>query len=254
MEESLRDSIGWNFQANSTQPHMRPAKVKIAVAYDDAFCFYYRTSLEALREAGAELLFFSPIHDDAVPVDASALYLGGGYPELFLKELSRNESMKESILSALGRSMPCIAECGGFMYLHRTVRDTEGHCFGMAGFIDGEAYFTGSLRRFGYSWLSCAYDSMLFKAGERIPAHEFHYYESTAKGADLVAEKANGKRRFSEGYAGASIYAGFPHLELSGELPLAQRFVCAARDFAFLGADDIDVTKRCKERIPDNML
>ncbi|MCR4656278.1 MAG: hypothetical protein K5770_08640 [Lachnospiraceae bacterium] len=211
-------------------------KVKIAVAYDDAFGFYYRTGLEALKKAGAELLFFSPIEDKELPSGISGLYLGGGYPELFLKELSENKGMKGSILSALNSGLPAVAECGGFMYLHSGIYDVSGEYYEMTGFIDGSVYYTGALRRFGYVWLSSDKDSMLLKKGERVPAHEFHYYESTAPGGDFYSIKAGSgagaEKKTPMGYTNGVLYAGFPHLELSGELPLAGRFVERAEEYS----------------------
>lgn len=214
--------------------------VSVAVAYDEAFCFYYRLSLQALRKAGASLVFFSPLHDPALPEHISGLYLGGGYPELFVKELSDNVSMRESVYRAVSGGLPTIAECGGFLYLHRTMAAMEdrSRIYEMAGVIPGHAFYAGSLKRFGYVRLK-GDQSMLFREGEAVPAHEFHYYDSTARGEDLLIEKASGTKSFRGGYTGPSLYAGFPHLELSGKdidggqtESLAERFVNCVRQYA----------------------
>ena len=124
--------------------------VRIGLASDDAFCFFYQDNLELLQEMGAELIPFSPLYDKQIPGNLSGLLFYGGYPELYAEELSKNESMKTSIKKALNGGMPCIAECGGFMYLQEYIRDESGTEFPMVGFLEGKSYPTGSLKRFGY--------------------------------------------------------------------------------------------------------
>ncbi|MCR5109114.1 MAG: cobyrinate a,c-diamide synthase [Lachnospiraceae bacterium] len=202
--------------------------VRIAVAYDSAFCFYYRSSLNALRKAGAKIVFFSPLKDRGLPKDIQGLYIGGGYPELYLKELSDNISMKKEIKTAIDSGLPTIAECGGFMYLNEGIFDRNNEeKYEMVGIIRGNASFSGKLKRFGYIYLENNSDkqNMLFNEGERIPAHEFHYYDSDDSGEDLSASKALGNTDYRCGFINGSLYAGYPHLELSGEIPLAERFV-----------------------------
>ncbi len=204
----------------------RPAMCRIAVARDQAFSFYYEDNLETLRDSGAELVFFSPVSDESLP-EADGLYLGGGYPELSRKELSANVFMRRSILEAVQAGMPTVAECGGFLYLQKYLRDKENRQFPMAGALPGEGYPTDRLQRFGYVTLRPETDSLLFRAGEQIPAHEFHYWDCTDFGIDLMAEKANGKQ-WRCGYVSESLYAAFPHLHFRGPVPLAERFVRAA--------------------------
>lgn len=208
-----------------------PAKGRctIAVARDRAFCFYYEDSLDALRAAGAELRPFSPLEDRALP-EADGLYLGGGYPELYAKELEQNTSMRESIRAAVVGGIPTVAECGGFLYLQRTLTSSEGDRCEMAGALGGDGAPTGRLQRFGYLTLSAQEDSLLFRAGEQVPAHEFHYWDCTENGGDLLAVKPSG-RSWRCGFASRSLYAGFPHLHMGGELPLAERFAAAAQRF-----------------------
>ncbi|MCR5098412.1 MAG: hypothetical protein K6B14_05640 [Lachnospiraceae bacterium] len=197
----------------------------ISVAYDEAFSFYYQDNFDALREARAELLFFSPIHDEVMP-KCDGLYLGGGYPELYGRELSENVSMRESIRSAVTSHLPTIAECGGFMYLQQRIRmpDENDQVYELAGVFPGEVYQTPRARRFGYLTIEASADSMLFKAGERVPVHEYHHWDCTDCGDALTASKVNGKSwRF--GFVSDFLYAGFPHLHFGGETPLAKRFV-----------------------------
>ncbi len=216
-----------NFSDNPKDLHqsgerrLNEAQCRIAIARDEAFCFYYEENIEALINAGAEIIYFSPLRDKEVP-EAEGIYLGGGYPELYIKELSENVSMMESIRKCHAKGMPLFAECGGFLSLQKTLGGEK-----MAGILPGDGFKTDHLQRFGYVTLSAEKDSLLFKAGEKIPAHEFHYWDSTDNGSDLYAEKLNG-RNWKCAFCTENMYAGFPHLHFGGELPLAERFVQAA--------------------------
>ena len=206
-----------------------PKACRIAAAFDEAFCFYYRRSLESLAECGASILYFSPVHDNGLP-ECDGLYLGGGYPELYAKTLSGNRSMRKMIRQAVLNGMPTIAECGGFLYLQRELEDAAGQSWPMAGVLPGKGYKTDRLVRFGYSYLCPKEDSLLFRKGERIPAHEFHYWDCTENGTDILSVKGNKTedKGVPCGFIRSSLYAAFPHLYLDGELPLAKRFVDAA--------------------------
>ena len=203
-----------------------PARCRIAVSRDEAFCFVYQDSLEALEAAGAELVYFSPLRDSP-PAGIHGLYLVGGYPELYGQALSNNISMLEWVSGAVADGLPTVAECGGFLYLLHDLIDRNGRAWPMAGVIPGGSRPTDSLRRFGYLRLWSEADSLLFRAGERVPAHEFHYWETDRTGDDLRAEKPSGKT-WQCCYAGPNLYAGFPHLHLGGPVPLAERFAEAA--------------------------
>ena len=203
-----------------------PVKARIAVARDEAFCFCYPETLEALAQAGAELVFFSPMRDTALP-EADGLYLPGGYPELYAEALSRNESIRKAIAAAVADGMPTVAECGGFLYLGRTLADQAGKVWPMAEVLPGDGFRAGRLVRFGYAALTAPGDSMLFRAGEPVPVHEFHHWDSTCPGDALGAEKPDG-RRWRCGFAGPRLYAGFPHLYFAGQPRLAERFAAAA--------------------------
>ena len=201
---------------------------RIAVARDEAFCFIYADNLDALQEAGAELCFFSPLHDEALPKDCGALYLCGGYPELHAEALARNAPMRQAVRQAVTSGMPTVAECGGFLYLGQALEDTDGNSYAMAGALPGEGYRTDRLRRFGYLKLTADTDSLLFRKGETLPAHEFHYWEARQPGGDLTAHKPGRDKSWQCCFAGPTLYAGFPHLHFGGSLPLAERFVAAA--------------------------
>ena len=199
------------------------APVRIGVARDNAFCFYYEDSLELLRRLGAELVPFSPLSDERLPEDLHGLYLGGGYPELYAERLEANAAIRASIRAAVERGLPCVAECGGFMYLTQSI---AGHA--MAGVLSGSCFDAGKLTRFGYATLTAQRDSMLFAAGEQIPAHEFHRWDAENPGEDFLAEKPSG-RSWRCAYAGETLYAGYPHFHFYANLSAAVRFVEACR-------------------------
>lgn len=192
--------------------------VRIAVARDNAFCFYYADSLNALTEMGAELVEFSPLTDSALPKNINGLYLGGGYPELYADKLSENTSMLASVRTALKNGLPCIAECGGFMYLTEQIGEHP-----MVGFLPGKSYDTGKLTRFGYVQLKAKQDSMLCKAGESIRGHEFHHWDSDDTGNAFAAVKENG-RSWNCVHASDHLYAGYPHFHFYANPDFAINF------------------------------
>ena len=212
------------------QPETPPARVRIAVAQDEAFCFAYAETLEAFRDAGAEVVFFSPLRDTALPENIGGLYLPGGYPELHAKELSGNTLLLREIKQKIESGLPTAAECGGFLYLGQSLTDAEGQSWPMVGVLPGEAKDAGRLVRFGYAALSADSDSMLFRAGESFPIHEFHHWDSTANGAALAAKKPVGGAEWRFGSVNEHFYAGFPHLYWAGT-PLPQRFAAAAENY-----------------------
>ena len=214
------------------QTASRPQSVcTIAVARDEAFCFYYPDSLEALEAAGAKLAFFSPIRDEATPGNIHGLYLGGGYPELYAKKLSENLVMRDHIRSLVLAGVPTVAECGGFLYLQKSLEDEQGTRWPMVGALEGAGFRTQRLQRFGYGELTARGDSLLFRAGEKAPFHEFHYWDCTKNGDDFAAAKAMGGKNWRCGAARETLYAAFPHLHFGGKLPLAERFVQKAKEW-----------------------
>ena len=197
--------------------------VRIAVAQDKAFCFYYADNLDLLRELGAEIVPFSPMEDGALPEGIQGIYLGGGYPELYAKTLSENGPMRASLRAALEKGVPCIAECGGFLYLQKAL---EG--YPMVGVLPGTGHNTGKLSRFGYVTLTAQRDNLLCAAGQQLPAHEFHYYDTDRNGEDFLAQKADG-RSWSCGVATPRLYAGFPHFHFYARAQMAANFLSACR-------------------------
>ena len=202
-------------------------RTRIAVARDQAFCFLYRDNLDLLADYGAELIFFSPLHDDALPAGAQGLILPGGYPELHARALSENESMRRSVREAIQNGLPCLAECGGFLYLHRELEDMEGRSWPMAGVLDARAYRTPRLGRFGYITLTAKADTAFLPAGETVRGHEFHYFESESCGDALRAQKPTGSRGWDCGHSRGNLLMGFPHLYYPSDPQLIERFLRA---------------------------
>ena len=200
----------------------------IAVAKDEAFCFYYEENLELLRSMGAQICYFSPLKEEALPPGTSAIYLGGGYPEVYAGRLSENSAMREAVKAAVVSGMPIVAECGGFLYLHQSLEDMDGKAWPMSGALSGSGFRTERLQRFGYAVLTAKEDSLLFRKGEKAPAHEFHYWDSTQNGCGLEAGKPLGNRRWECGVVSEHMYAAFPHLYFPGMPEMARRFVQAA--------------------------
>lgn len=192
--------------------------VRIAVAKDKAFCFYYEDNLRLLQDMGAELLEFSPLNDDKLPESIHGLYLGGGYPELYAKQLSANVSMRNSVKQALEKGLPCIAECGGFMYLTEKIGEEA-----MVAFLKGRSFDTGKLQRFGYITLTAKVDNLLCEAGESICAHEFHHWDSEETGSGFIAQKSN-QAWWEAVHVSPRLYAGYPHFHFYSNLKFAQNY------------------------------
>lgn len=224
--------------------------VNIAVAMDEAFCFYYEDNWKLLEKCGAKLQYFSPIHDTKLPEDCDAMLLGGGYPELYAKELSKNVSMLNAIKKAFKAGMPTVAECGGFMYLHTYIRnicddndeknnaDTQNKAdiqndmnkSKLVGALDGGCHFKGKLVRFGYIELAEKHSNFL-PLNEKIKAHEFHYYDSTDNGADCIATKPATGRSYDCVISHDNYWLGFPHLYYPSNPHFAESLVRKAYEY-----------------------
>lgn len=236
--QALADTLDWDALSalcgrpdiglSQSGPLPSRSRTPIAVARDEAFCFLYGETLDALSGEGAELLFFSPLHDETLPERACGLYLPGGYPELYAGWLGRNESMRQAVREAVGRGMPTVAECGGFLYLGQTLEGADGRSYPMAGYLPGDGVRTSRLVRFGYAELTADTDSLLFRKGESVPVHEFHYWDSTQNGSSLAAAKPLTGRGWRCGFTNRRLYAAFPHLYFPGRPELAERFVQGA--------------------------
>lgn len=209
-------------------------EVCIGVARDEAFCFYYRENLRLLEQLGARIVYFSPLHDEQVSGDVSGILLGGGYPELHLKELAENEAMKMSVRAAVESGMPTLAECGGFMYLHETIEGKTGTPYPMVGVIKGSCRNTGKIVGLGYSQIKeCekvgADDFHMQLAGMR--GHEFHYYESTCDQGDALLYKPSSDSTYRSMIARGGSLWGFLHLYYPSDPKAIEAFVAEMRAY-----------------------
>lgn len=230
--------------------------VNIAVAMDEAFCFYYEDNLRLLEKCGAKLQYFSPLHDTKLPKDCDAMLLGGGYPELYAKKLSENVSMLADIKKAFKAGLPTVAECGGFMYLHKYIHDicddtdeqnkadvqnnadtqyntdtqNDVSVSQLVGALDGGCHFKGKLVRFGYIELAEKHSNFL-PPNEKIKAHEFHYYDSTDNGADCIATKPATGRSYDCVISHDNYWLGFPHLYYPSNPHFAESLVRKAYEY-----------------------
>ncbi len=217
--------------------------VNLAVAMDDAFCFYYKENLTLLENLGANIIYFSPLKDKKIPDNIQGLYIGGGYPELHLKELTENTSMRESIKNAVKNGLPTIAECGGFMYLHDQIVSPEGVTYDMVGAVGGICSKKDRLVRFGY--VELAHEALTVETNNvpgadnkpglapflsGIRGHEFHYYDSTDNGSGMTAKKAGDEKTWSAMHVTGNSVLGFPHLYFESKPEFAKAFVEKMRD------------------------
>lgn len=206
-------------------------KIKIAVAYDEAFAFYYDDNLKILERMNAEIKFFSPLRDKEIPRDCHGLILGGGYPELYSKSLSENKSMLKSIKDSIDNKLPVLAECGGFMYLHEKLQGKDEKFYNMVGIIKGESFKTEKLGRFGYIEISALEDNYLFKKGESILGHEFHYWDSTNCGTKFIAQKPLRKKNWQCMHVINNLIAGYPHLNYYSNIDIPYKFLKACEKY-----------------------
>ena len=228
---------------------MRKKNLTLAVALDEAFCFYYQDNLNLFEKKGVCIKFFSPVKDAHLPENTDGILLGGGYPEYHLKELSENISMLESIKNAVDKGIPSLAECGGFMYLHKTITDMNGECHEMAGVCDGDCFYTGHLVRFGYMELLELNDDRdkqrvtedsrindvdsLLKSMTKLKGHEFHYFDSTCNGNTFTAAKPDRSKKWDCIVSTGSGIWGFPHFYYNSRPEFVDEFVLRMKEVSF---------------------
>jgi len=216
----------------STHPHPGPLpegecerKIRIAVAYDKAFSFYYEDNLDLLRDAGAEIVRFSPLIDQTIP-DVDAVYIGGGYPEIHAEALSRNRSMLSSIHAWADAGKPLYAECGGLMYLSKGIRDFDNTFFGMAGVFPFETRMMKK-PRLGYREIVLNNDCILGSKGDKYRGHEFHYSEiidAPAGGAYTMIDSRSNVLPI-EGFQKNNTLASYIHIHFGSNEKRARLFV-----------------------------
>lgn len=228
LEENVDiDSLLEEFKETETYTdnfHIENKNLKIAVAYDKAFSFYYRENIELLEEAG-EVIYFSPLKDEALPENIDFLYLGGGYPEVFYDELAKNTSMLNSIKEALDSGLRCYAECGGMMYLTKCIfKDENGEeeKLPVVNFFSGNSYMTKRLQNFGYATIEIGEENNILPKGLKINCHEFHksYVDNPEKTIYKVKKESfNGKEKtWNCGYVKNNTLGAYAHIHFFGNI------------------------------------
>ena len=236
-----------SFLAEGLRTSRNDKNTVIAIAYDKAFCFYYEDNLDLLRDAGAEIVTFSPLSDSVIPDKADAIYIGGGYPELYAKELSKNTSMMKSINGWAISGKPIYAECGGLMYLSKGIYDFNGKFFEMAGVFPFETEMKKGRSHLGYREILLKENCILGKKGKRLRGHEFHYSEirNSAEAQKRRSAEGNieerlkhaysvtngsGKELQPEGYRIRNTLASYIHIHFGSNSEIAWNFLNHIRE------------------------
>ena len=217
----------------SENAERQPSKVRLAVAHDEAFSFYYPESLDVLESFGAELVFFSPLHDAALP-EAAGVLLGGGFPEMFAEELTSNASMRRSLAEAAAAGVPIYAECGGYMYLMEKLVDFEGKEHAMTGIVPAVVQMNRKLQMVGYVEAELCSDTVLGPRGRKLHGHEFHFstelpQEETDAARAFVFTRMRNGAHYAAGYAKGAVLGSYLHLHFAGCPEAAEAFVEACR-------------------------
>lgn len=215
-------------ESKSKAPYLR-----VGVAYDQAFNFYYQDNLDYLKEQGCELVFFSPINDTHIPSNLDGLYIGGGFPEVFADQLENNITMKKSLKEAIESNMPTYAECGGLMYLTEYIETLEGNKHKMVGIYTGGSKMTKTLQQFGYVRGELNRDQIIGSKGTLFKGHEFH--RSVVMNEDLERtynlKKVNKDVTWQCGYNRKNCLGGYPHLHFYSNLEIANNFIKACEAY-----------------------
>lgn len=202
-------------------------KCKIAVAYDEAFHFYYKFNLSLLEKNGAEIVYFSPIHDKLLP-EVDGVYIGGGYPEVYARELEANVSMKDSINKFATDGGVIYGECGGLIYLSKDIIQLDGLVSNMVGVLPGSARMNGKLSALGYNFVEIKFDTILGKKGTIIKGHQFRYSEMTFEIEPSCKYKLIRKRdrkEFNEGYSYKNVLGSYVHAHWGDTPEVAKYFI-----------------------------
>ncbi len=217
-----------------SRPLPRKSGVRLGVARDEAFCFYYQDNLDLLAYFGAELCFFSPVRDSHLPAGVVGLYIGGGYPELYARELAENKSLRGEILAAAQRGMPVYAECGGFMYLARSI-EVEGSAHEMVNLYPFDTRMLPRRKALGYREVILREDNLLGPRGLKARGHEFHYSELADGSKDIPAifqiSNSRGVDSVRDGFVVNNVLAGYIHLHFGSNPEMAANLVGSCKEY-----------------------
>lgn len=216
------------YKSNIFSNNQLENKVDIGVAYDEAFNFYYQENLDLLAESGANLIYFSPLHDNNLP-EVDGIYIGGGFPESFLEELVKNVQIKMQIAELVEKGLPLYAECGGLMYLTKEITDFNGNNYPMVGLIPGRVEMKKKLQALGYKEIIAVRDNILLKKGEKIKGHEFHYSNLKELSSGIInayqVMASRGKKEREAGIIYNNLLASYIHLYFPANIKVVERFI-----------------------------
>jgi len=216
------------YKSNIFSNNQLENKVDIGVAYDEAFNFYYQENLDLLAESGANLIYFSPLHDSNLP-EVDGIYIGGGFPENFLEELAKNVQLKMQIAELVEKGLPLYAECGGVMYLTKEIKDFNGKNYPMVGIIPGRVEMKKKLQALGYKEIIAVRDNILLKKGEKIKGHEFHYSNLKELSPGIInayqVMASRGKKEREAGIIYNNLLASYIHLYFPANIKVVERFI-----------------------------
>jgi len=212
----------------------RAQRVTIGVAFDEAFNFYYQDNLDLLKAYGANIIFFSPIHDREIPLEVDGLYIGGGFPEVLPGQLEANEPVRKSLRKAAEDGLPIYAECGGLMYLSDSLTDFNGRTYEMVGLLQGRTIMTRSLT-LNYTEAQTIRDNTLTELGQQLRGHEFHYSKMIDVPEDAtfayLMKRGVGIDGRHEGWMEYSLLASYMHLHFGHDVKLAKKFIETCREY-----------------------
>ncbi len=215
-------------------------KVRIGIAKDNAFCFYYKDNLDLLEQCGATLVFFSPVNDKELPENLHGIYFGGGYPEIHAEKLAQNQNLKDRVFQLGKNGMPIYGECGGFMYLCKTLTDHDGNTFPMTGIFPFDTQMLPKLRSLGYREITLDKDTSLGPCGQVIRGHEFHYSKISKTGKTFETEAIEtvysvsdrlGMTKAREGYCTGQTIGSYFHLHFGSCPDAPLQFINACRNY-----------------------
>ena len=214
---------------------MEETDLKIAVAYDRAFSFYYEENFNILKRMGCSLCFFSPLTDKKLPDDISGIYIGGGYPEVFAETLSQNREMLIAIRKAAEMNMPIYGESGGYMYLNDSIITSDENEYEMTSIFPGKAVMTERLQNFGYTEVTCRQDNILMKRGDKVRAHEFHKSKIIREDENFYISMEKRRNGFLKQWQCGSMknntFGMYPHIYFPSNINIAKNFVDNCKKF-----------------------
>ena len=233
-----KSKVQTSYHNNDVLPYQLPVssstRLKIAVANDKAFNFYYADNLDLLENLGAELIYWSPLKNEILPKDIVGIYIGGGFPEMFTQSLSSNKRAIKSLKLAISKGIPLYAECGGLMYLCKNIITLEGDSWPMTGILPTTAKMERHLT-LGYRQAIAYNSGFIFKPGETVWGHEFHHSTLTIRSSYPLFKLSSWYGQvssYTEGWCNYNIHASYLHLHFGNSLKIPRRFLIHCANYS----------------------